>query len=1028
MDRRRFLRGVSQYGVSAGVAGHVFDGTAAQGLGDSKKTAGGTVYSPVISLDSEWSVATDPRNVGRGQEWFRRPVSGAKPALVPGIIQQAFPGYWGVAWYWREFTPVPNPYRQGRYLLKFGAVDFLADVWLNGTHIGGHEGGDTPFVLDATDSTRPGAANLLAVRVLAPGNKPIDGVVLDETPHRNKRIDFMPGSEYDIGGITQPVELILTPAVRIDDLYLRPDWKTGKIGVRASVNNASAKTAVGRIHLEIAIAPSGQTVLAKTLDHHVNPDQSVSETELQVEDHHLWDLRDPFLYRVSARVEIPGEDGFHEVSSRCGFRDFRVTNGYFRLNDKRLFLRSTHTGNHCPWGQVWPPPGFRDLLRLDLVHAKSVGYNCIRAISGLLLPDQIELCDELGLLVYEESYAAWLLHDSPKMKDRYELSVREMILRDRNHPSIAMWGMLNETSDGPVFREAVSALNLVRSLDPLHLVLLSSGRWDGRLAIGSVSNPGSLEWEYVWGKEAPGAGTVPVFQGMKAHWSHDVGGYVDSMGDVHFYPEEPETPEVNDLLRTVDQDTKPFFVSEAGIGSLFNCIHEMRNYEQARIPTDAEDYGLLKSMCDRLTADWNRWGMDSVYPFPECLLHESQVAMARHRLLVFNNIRANPKACGYNLTGMLDHAFTGEGIWRFWRDYKPGVMDAVQDGWAPVRWCLFANPTHTYVGRPVKLEAVLANEDVLRPGSYAARFRVWGPEGITWDRSASITIPEVRAGEDGPLAIPVLSEDVTVNGPASTYKLVPYIERGAAPPEASWEFYLTDPASLPHLDHSIRLWGIPSSVEAWLKSHGASTEAFGGTAPDRRELILVGDVSERGRAEDWKELARRIALGSSVVFLSPLAFKRGDDSTAWLPLAEKGRIYRFHDWLYHKECVAKAHPIFEGLQSRAMLNWYYYGPMIPHYLFVGQNTPADGAVAAAFATGYNIPGGYASGVLTGSYKFGAGRFIVNTFPILENLESHPAADRMLLNLVRHAGEDIGGPLALLPADFEQQLKVIGYIQ
>jgi hypothetical protein len=145
-------------------------------------------------------------------------------------------------------------------------------------------------------------------------------------------------------------------------------------------------------------------------------------------------------------------------------------------------------------------------------------------------------------------------------------------------------------------------------------------------------------------------------------------------------------------------------------------------------------------------------------------------------------------------------------------------------------------------------------------------------------------------------------------------------------------------------------------------------------------------------------------------------------------LAEKGRIYRFHDWLYHKECVAKAHPIFEGLQSRAMLNWYYYGPMIPHYLLVGQNTPADGAVAAAFATGYNIPGGYASGVLTGSYKFGAGRFIVNTFPILENLESHPAADRMLLNLVRHAGEDIGGPLALLPADFEQQLKVIGYIQ
>ena len=171
-----------------------------------------------------------------------------------------------------------------------------------------------------------------------------------------------------------------------------------------------------------------------------------------------------------------------------------------------------------------------------------------------------------------------------------------------------------------------------------------------------------------------------------------------------------------------------------------------------------------------------------------------------------------------------------------------------------------------------------------------------------------------------------------------------------------------------------------------------------------------------------------MAQGSSVVFLSPLAFKRGDDTTAWLPLAEKGRIYRFDDWLYHKECVAKAHPIFEGLQSRAMLNWYYYGPMIPHYLFDGQNTPPEGAVAAAFATGYSKPGGYASGILTGSYQFGAGRFLVNSFPILENLDRHPAADRMLLNLVRHAGEDIGTPLAVLPADFEQQLKAIGYVK
>ena len=84
----------------------------------------------------------------------------------------------------------------------------------------------------------------------------------------------------------------------------------------------------------------------------------------------------------------------------------------------------------------------------------------------------------------------------------------------------------------------------------------------------------------------------------------------------------------------------------------------------------------------------------------------------------------------------------GEGVWRFWRDWKPGVMDAMRDGWAPVRWCLFVNPTNVYAGQPVSLEGVLANEDVLRPGEYPVRFRVWGPAGIVWEKAATVHIPE----------------------------------------------------------------------------------------------------------------------------------------------------------------------------------------------------------------------------------------------------------------------------------------------
>src|ERR1700731_1757454 len=99
--------------------------------------------------------------------------------------------------------------------MSFNAVDYLADVWLNGAHIGTHEGGETPFVLEVTNTVRSDEDNLLAVRVLNPVNTPIDGIILDETPHRNKFIKYTNGALSDYGGIIEPVELLLAPAVRI---------------------------------------------------------------------------------------------------------------------------------------------------------------------------------------------------------------------------------------------------------------------------------------------------------------------------------------------------------------------------------------------------------------------------------------------------------------------------------------------------------------------------------------------------------------------------------------------------------------------------------------------------------------------------------------------------------------------------------------------------------------------------------------------------------------------------------------------
>ena len=435
----------------------------------------GWMAAMVISLDGQWLLGTDPGNIGRDQAWYSAPISEAKPAHVPWIIQDACPGYHGVAWYWRDFEAPPNPHPNGRTLLRFWAVDYLAEVWLNDVPLGGHEGGETPFTLDATEAIRPGA-NRLAVRVLNPTHEPIDGIVLNETPHRNKALPYGAGSAWDQGGIIDHVELILAPEVRLTDLVARPDPATGVVRVEATVHNAAPEPRPVALSVTLAPAASGSALDAATVTGTLPPGESTLRASVRVAEPRLWDLNDPFLYRVTARVAAEDSPSADELSVRCGFRDFRFERGAFRLNGRRIYLRCSHTGNCCPVGLELPVDP--DWLRRDLLNVKVMGFNAIRFIAGIPKRYQLDLCDEIGLLVYEENYAAWCLADSPKMAERYDRSTREMILRDRNHPSLVIWGMLNETPDGPVFRHAAGALDLVRSLDDTRMVVLNSGRWD----------------------------------------------------------------------------------------------------------------------------------------------------------------------------------------------------------------------------------------------------------------------------------------------------------------------------------------------------------------------------------------------------------------------------------------------------------------------------------------------------------------------------------------------------------------------
>lgn len=974
------------------------------------------------SLNGDWLIATDPGNVGRERKWFTSDaVDEAKPCRVPDILERTFPGYDGVVWYWKDFETEAVG-RNQRLLLKFHAADYLADAWVNGTHVGSHEGGETPFSLDVSQAVNAKKKNRLVVRVVNPGLEPVDGLTLAVTPHGIKNVPMSVGNFWNPGGLWQPVELHRVSAIRIADVFADPRLADGKIALQISLVNETGAEVSATIHYEVTQDLWG-SVIAQGAQAVRLPKTKTLEAKLIVPAPQAWSPDDPCLYRVTVRVET--SHASHVQSVRCGFREFVFRDGYFRLNGKRIFLKSTHSVEHYPIGQHVPHDP--ELLRRELIYAKAMGFNTVRWLGRMMFPSQLDLCDELGLMVYEECYASWGWKDSPGMKERFDRSIQEMILRDRNHPSLVIWGLLNETQDGPIFRHAVETLPLVRSLDASRMVLLGSGRWDAQLSIGSLSNPRTTEWQHALGEEFPGAPPIDP-KDIASSYTLVKGGYIEGTGDAHKYVPRPWRKQDVEFFRTVGAGSKNVFLSEHGNGSEIDPVRIIRLFEQNGARPDLDDARLYCAMLDKFEKDWKRWGLDQTFVTPSEMISQGLKIHSEQRLIALNAIRSNPKLCGYNLTGISDEGVEGEGLMTTFRELKPGIVDALVDGFAPLRWCLFVEPVHMYSGATVRLEAVLANEDVLTPGEYPVRLRIVGPAGTAYEKAGSIKIPDPKGSPEPPFVFPWLKEDIVLEGPAGKYEVAVFFERGAAA-VGRQTVILGEARHQSTPRQSVTVWEDDPALSKWLRAHDCAITKFETTqVPTLREAIFVDgqSVSESlGDATAYRALMARVVRGSTAVFLAPEALGNEKDPLGYIPSAQKGKLDDSAGYFWGRDDIVKSHAIFEKLPSRCVMDLTFYRDIIPYTSFVEMDEKAE-VVVPCFSLGRPGGQGYSSGANMLIYHFGEGKVVVSTLRLLENLGRHPAADQIILNMLAYAAADSGKPLAPLPANFKAELEAIRY--
>lgn len=341
-------------------------------------------------------------------------LSGVKKAVKPD--QQL--------WYHRTFA-VPE-FAQGKRLrLHFQAVDWHAQVWVNGTLLGEHKGGYDPFSFDINDALAETAVQELLVSVWDPTDK--------GSQPRGKQVLNPGGIFYTaVTGIWQTVWLEAVPETYIQSLKIVPDVDAGQLQLTVLANAAakvSARALDGGQEVAKAEGPSGQVL------------------RLKIDNAKLWSPETPFLYDL--RVGLEGGD---EVASYFGMRKIEVKKDVAGIN--RLFLNNQVLFQIGPLDQGWWPDGLYtaatdDALLFDVEMTRKLGFNMARKHVKVEPARWYYHCDKLGLLVWQDmpggGGAGDKLGDGTVFpRSQFELELKRMIDAYHNHPCIVMWVPFNE--------------------------------------------------------------------------------------------------------------------------------------------------------------------------------------------------------------------------------------------------------------------------------------------------------------------------------------------------------------------------------------------------------------------------------------------------------------------------------------------------------------------------------------------------------------------------------------------------------
>ncbi|MFI5454786.1 MAG: glycoside hydrolase family 2 protein [Isosphaerales bacterium] len=400
---------------------------------------------PWANLNGRWEFRFDAKDQGLHDGWEKPGAAGFDRTIVVPFPWESersdiheTKGTSKIGWYRRRFM-VPREFRADhRVWLRFGAVDWRADVWVNGRKVAQHEGGYTPFETDLSDAVKRDGENVVVVRAFDP---------TDPALPTGKQVGWYTPSS----GIWQTVWLEARPRTYIADFRIMTGIQPAK--VKMTVDLAGFDQAKYQLSLQ-STDPTVKEITQtfetpKTSTGEPGRGKSIYSAQLEstVQDPKLWTPETPNLYDVTLELMDAGGNRIDSIQTYFGLRT--IGRGKYGdepferilLNGKPVYLRAALDQSFNPAGIYTAPDD--DFLKRDMIIAKTMGLNGLRIHIKPDEPRRLYWADHFGVLILQDMPNTW--RQNHQARAAWEQTMREAVVRDRNHPAIVAWVAFNET-------------------------------------------------------------------------------------------------------------------------------------------------------------------------------------------------------------------------------------------------------------------------------------------------------------------------------------------------------------------------------------------------------------------------------------------------------------------------------------------------------------------------------------------------------------------------------------------------------